>query len=377
MWKRSSFGTTRSVFSVLLAGSVLLAMGQAARAEEEAILLRTVVMEVSGYTEAEEMDQKVQTADSTLEYLNTATPLLVHMEAIRRAYGIYGQNAEEKQKLLSSLKDRYLAEADNANKFFDYGYAQLVMDMNKNGLFFLRKANDKLQSPYTSLAYGLAQIDVDLRIENAKPDELTTRKMDAVYKLKDALAFEKEDRLPGIWPSYLHIMEGVKTFSAYDSARTEDVTTLFVPYNFNTGDSSGGQFLAMAEGGDEQTPESTTVSTTDVEATCDFGNVTVNWANLSQSKAMDLLHDGKSASINFFTTQPGKPYQVVVMSGESIKIAQFESYTAPYIAEDIEGDGKYELVVRQFDKDPYHPLAVYRWNGTCYAQDKKVASYFK
>lgn len=365
---------------LLLAGALCLSSLIPAYSEDS-MLLRSVPFEVTGYTEAATLDQTIQTADGTYALLTTSKPLLVHMEALRRAYKVYGSNTAEKDKLLTALKDRYMKDANNAEKFFDYGYAQLVMDGNKNGLFFLRKANDKLASPYTALAYGLAQVDIDILVEKATTTDLTTRKMDAMYKLKDALMFNKEDHLPGIWPSYIHIVEALKSYPAYDSLVKEDVSAMYVPYGFvSISRAPGGfQFMSLDSTANPETKPSSTIKTSisEVAGTCQFSSEPVNWAAMAMSKAVDMDNDGKQETVGFFSAGENRPYQVKVLSPENRVIGEFTSFKAPYIIEDIDSDSKFELVVRQFDKDPYHPLYVYRWNGSCFGEDKRITTLFQ
>lgn len=372
----------QGVLAGLLVGVLALSFSVSSSADNT-MLLRTVPLEVSGYPEAEDLDNRVKDAESTMQLINESKPLLVHMEAIRRAYTQYGANLDEKTKLLNALKSRYMSDQENAANFFDYGYAQLVMDANKNGLFFLRKANDKLGSPFTSLAYGLAQVDIDILSEGASPQDLTTRKMDAMYKLKDALAYNKEDRLPGVWSSYIRILDGLKDYTAYDSFRAEDVTTMYVPYGVTSiSQETGNQYLALVspaeETSDTSTPEESSAEPAlDVEPTCIFSEAVPDLSTLAFSKSIDLDNDGTAESINFFSAKSGEPYEVKVLNQANKVIGAFTSYKAPYITEDLEGDKRFELVIRQYEKDPYHPLYVYRWNGSCYAQDKRVSSYFK
>lgn len=381
MWKTQLFSLRQVALSVCTAGMLAISL-QMTGVAEMPMLIRSVPLEVSGYTEATDLDQQVQTAEGTVQVLTTTMPLIVHMEALRRAYTAFGQNAEETQKLLKDLKERYMADTSNAEKFFDYGYAQLVMEGNKNGLFFLRKANDALTSPYTSLAYALAQVDVDRMIDNATPDALTTRKMDVGYKLKDALLYNREDRLAGIWPSYVHILEALAEYPAFESLRSEDVTTLYVPYgstSLNRSESSNQLLLALAPSSSEEASEPLPAApeAPTVETSCVFSPLSASEMTLAQSKSMDLDNDGQAETVNFYQTAAGSPYVVDVTDSQNRVIGRFTSYKAPYIAEDLDGDNRFELVVRQFDKDPYHPLAVYRWNGSCYGQDTGVASFFK
>lgn len=381
MWSNKTGRLYQTVFSAVLAVTFGLS-GQLSALAEPEMLIRTVPMEVSGYAEAEGLTEKIQTADATLTLLQETEPLIVHMEALRNAYQIYGQNSEETQKLLSSLKERYMADSSNAAKFFDYGYAQLVFEGNKNGLFFLRKANDQIASPYTSLAYALAQVDVDRIHEAAAPDALTTRKMDITYKLKDALLYNKEDLLPGVWPSYVHILEALKAFPAFENLIHEDVTAILVPYGTTSANREGGNLflnIDVSQYSDKVAGQPGTMSakSIDVDTSCNFSTEVPNWSDLAASKSTDLDGDGQMESINFFTTSAEGPYQVRVLNHDSKVIGAFESYKAPYIMEDLDMDNRFELVVRQFDKDLYHPLYVYRWNGNCYGEDKRVSAFFK
>jgi hypothetical protein len=342
-------------------------------------------MEVARYPEAATLDTHLTTPQATVSLLDTTKPLLVHMEILRRAYATLGQNPADRQMVLKLLKDRYMAKPTLAERYFDYGYAQLVMDGNKNGLFFLRKANDTLASPFTSLAYAIAQIDVDRDIEHATPDALTTRKMDAVYKLKDALMFNREDRLPGVWPSYVHVLQALADYPAFSSLQTEDVTTLLVPVGNlslnrqSTGVSEGSAFLAMLNqpADPPKTSASEPLPPDIASCTCSGSSAVTTRSRLAYSKSFDLNNDTTLESVNFYTGAAAQsPYQVEVYSHDSRLVGQFASYKAPYIIEDLEGDGKYELVVRQFDKDLYHPLYVYRWNGQCYGEDQRISAYF-
>ena len=77
---------------------------------EDALLVRSVPLEVSSYTEAATMDTSVKDAAGTVEYLQSTKPLLVHMEALRRAYANFGSNDDEHKKLMKALKDRCRVE---------------------------------------------------------------------------------------------------------------------------------------------------------------------------------------------------------------------------------------------------------------------------
>ena len=343
------------------------------------LLIRSVPLDISGYSQSKDLDSHLKTAADTSALLVDGTPLLVHMEAIRRAYVQFGSDPAETQKFLVTLKARYMGEPENAIKFFDYGYAQLVMSNDKNGLFFLRKANDKLKSPNTALAYGLAQIDVDKNQEGAQVGVLTTRKMDAMYKLKDALTLNRKEHVAGIWGSYVRIVQAVKDYGAYDSFRSEDASTLYLPFGVTplaaADGANGSQLMSLEATGGLGQPLSADDNWMDT--TCHFSAGPINWKQLAYSQKVDINHDGKAESIDFFKTDPKGPYLVKVLDDKGTVIGEFKSPKGPYIMEDLEGDKTYEIVVRQYDLTPEDPVHLYRWNGKCIQEDKRATSYFK
>lgn len=342
------------------------------------MLIRTIPLEVSAYPEAANISEQATSAQKTIAGLTESPNLLVHMELLREAYGIYGDNSTEKPKLIKALKDRYWADQENPEKFFDYGYSQLVFDANKNGLFFLRKANDKIASPFTNLAYGLAQIDADIYFEKAAINELTTRKMDAVYKLKDALTLNRDAKKSGVWASYVAIVQALKAYPAYESIVTEDVSTIYVPYSFQTTASTAGiNFLAVSPNTPSAAPQNTLSTLPKEKTLCHFDTQSLDWKQLADLKAIDLDNDGHNEGVAFLKTTETGPYQVVVYNEDRRPLAMFSSNKTGYLAEDLNGDGIKELVVRQYDSDPMHPVSVYRWNGQCFNEDKDIKAYFQ
>lgn len=331
--------------------------------------LRVLPLDISAFSKTSEVTQAAADPTATVAFLDSETTILLHMETLRQAYQQYGKTPALRNALMDALKKRYTKANNDPTKFFDYGYAELVFESNKNGLFFLRKANDALGSPYTSIAYGIAEIDTDRWIDDAAPDQLTTRKMDVTYKLKDALLFNRVSKQPGVWSNYVKIVKALKDYPAYNSFIHEDVTLLFVPM---------GQLLMSRS--PVMPPEGYAMlgqaSNAPPAPQCGFTPSSPEPGTLKRSKGVDFNKDGIPESVNFYSQGPNKPYLVQVSNVHNQVVAELSSWVS-YIIEDVDSDGSYELVVRQYDQDPWHPLMVYRWDGQCFSQDATVSSYFK
>jgi hypothetical protein len=67
----------------------------------------------------------------------------------------------------------------------------------------------------------------------------------------------------------------------------------------------------------------------------------------------------------------------VVMSPNEKIVAVLDGLTSTNIVEDLEGDGQFELVVRQFNQTPQMPIRVYRFTNGAYHLDPTIASLFQ
>lgn len=337
-------------------------------------LLRSVPLEISAYEVEAGIPPTLSDAAQVLDLLNGNRNLLVHMEVIRRAYT--DLPPEERQKLLEELFGRYQALDDDAVRFFDHGYAQLVFEENQTGLFFLRKANDAIKDQFSSLAYAMAQAEADLNHENRAPDEMTTRKMDVMYKLKDAAIRDAGASMAGFWPSFVRVTEKLKDFPAYASVKKTDYSVKYVPY--------GNSVLPLAMSrllGDGGRIDLVGASGAGGFQGCEISRnrLTPPDEMLYTAKHVDLLGTGDTFVVKFFRTDEADEYRVRVLNPDQQVIGAFTSSVAPYIIEDLEEDGKYEFVIRQHKTDPYHPVVVYRLSddGCAVTKDETVSAYFE
>ena len=477
----------------------------------------------------DELFQKITTPQATSNFLMNERNLLGHMEAIRQAYWLYGRNDTiQSTALLNNLKKRYMNNQNDPIAYFDYGYAQLVNEGNKNGLFFLRKANDSLASSVTSLAYGLAEIDGDLVFENADRNVVTPRKMDVGYRLTDALTWNKTQKIPGIWPTFVSIRNIIRDYPGFDRFAHEDFSLIYIPNGKVSLAKSGfrlftnpviqeaqskqsvkadrvsnkisqpdtstsesissptpktvqkiastkptnnkpngimrffgigpkdvtpipelspivkadnlGQVVAGPQYQNKITalpaeeaqhtesnipwtiqqpqesmssniyapervelnpqPETNTsapvnpmnhnnifLATTaehtapaevSLQQQCEFPDMHLEPKSMKYAVVIQLQGHEPPEAVEFYNTNPEKsPYDVRVLNASKHVIGQFTSSKAPFIMEDLNKDGVYELVVRQYFVDPYHPVIVYNWNGSCYSADTSVKQYFE
>lgn len=340
-------------------------------------LLQSIPLEISGYEFSKTIPARLATADEVMAILTGTDNLLIHMEVIRRAR--FELPASEQAKLITALHSRHRADANEPYKFFDHGYAMLVITESKNGLFFLRKADDKLQNQFTALAYGMAQAETDLNDEGSTPDVMTKRKMDARYSLRDAVNRDAAHHMPGFWPSYVKVLEKLEPMATYNNFVTSDLSRTYVP--------DGNSVIPMRGSSVSYIPmhASDQVLTAYAQHTsCNPDTVTDVPRNAAPaetgkpvaSRTADF--NGQNARIEFYksTEEPGK-YRVRVLSQDGFPLLAFSTYRVSSLVEDLEGDGTYEIVVRQYEQDRKQPVIVYRATPCGFELDKQVFSYFR
>lgn len=367
----------KGILSALLALTVGL-WSQIPAQAETLDLLHSVPLEISQYDIAQTLPQQLATADQVMNVLNATDNLLVRMEVMRRAHK--DLPLSEQDKLLTELHARHRAQQNDAHKFFDHGYAQLVLKDNKSGLFFLRKANDRLQNQFSALAYAMAQAEVDLNQEGSTPEEMTTRKLDVRYLLRDAVNRDAANHMAGFWPSYVRVLEKLQPLPTYNNFATSDLSLTYLPY--------GNSVIPMRGGKVSYIPitDSTEVLVANAKHTaCDpdsvsplsAGDQNFDPAGEKPVSSRTVDFNGQNALVEFFksTEETGK-YRVRVLSQDGFPLLSFSSYRLSSVVEDLEGDGSYEIVIRQFEHDPYQPIIVYRPTPCGFELDRTVYTYF-
>ncbi len=365
-------------------GSFSFSVAQA----EPFTILKDLTIDISSYESAKDLPEKFETVDQVVDELGDAKDVAVHVAIIRRAYDELPLDSHE--TLLTALHERHREFHEDAMRFFDHGYGQFLFRQNKIVLYHLRKANDRLKSPFTNLVYALAQVEVDLNEEGAPRTTMNTRKMDVTHRLTDAVVQDVDNHAPGFWKAYVPMLEKLATIPVYRDFVTQDFTQKYMPY----GERVMASYSASDSEGEALEPEICEEATAVSED--------LPWDKLYRSVPMDLTGNGQNEVIHFFYEEsitpedqrllnvpppseetiireeaPENYYRVVVVNQANQLLADFQSASAPYIIEDIDEDDVPELVVRQYRANKFKPLIIYRLNDCAFELDEAVASYFE
>jgi hypothetical protein len=338
-------------------------------------ILRSTPMAVNGYASARAFPETFTTQDEVIQALNSSPVLLVHMEALRRAY--HDLDPSKHDKLLEAIHKRRMTNEKDLMLGFDHGYAQLVFKQNKTGLFFLRKANDFFKDQFSALAYGMAEVEADINLEGSSPEITTTRKLDATFKLGDAVKRDAMNHQPGFWPSYIQVLEKMKPMPAYKSFSHRDFSLTYVPYG-DTVTSLQGVSTSSLQLNDFATLTDVplgTVCSPEETSPLDVSAQAISGPTMAQQSA---IFNGKSALVQFFQGQQPKQYHVRVTGNNGQPMATFKANTIPRrIVEDLDKDGVYEIVVRQYEENPLQPVIVYRYTPCGLELDEKIHESFQ
>lgn len=323
-------------------------------------LTRSIPLEVSDYKEVSEFPAAFTTAQQVLDILNGRRNTLVHMEAVRRSYTELPP--AEKSKLLTMLHDRHRALQEDPVRYFDYGYAKVVFNQNKTGLFFLRKANDALKEQFTSLAYAMGQAEIDLNVEGKDGDAVNTRKLDVEFLLKDAVKRNAIKPKKGFWPSFVREIKALGQEPAYEEILGSDHSVFLVPY----GSAAIPPMLDLKAGATET-----------LEGCSPYPTFTPNPAETEiNKKLVDFDNDGQPLWVKFY--QLGEQnYRMVVLNDSDGEVFNIMTPIAPHILEDLERDGQIEVVIRQYAYNMEEPVKVYRFDGCQFSPDEEIQEYFQ
>jgi hypothetical protein len=378
--------------------------------------------------------------------------LAPRIEAIRRA-ALYLRGTERKA-FYTFLTARREANPNDPNLYFDVGYADVALNMNKTGLFFLRKASERLRDPFALVAYAMAQADVDLLAERSLPANPSIRKLDVVYKLSDAIALDVKQHRPGLWPTFVRIQQHLAQYPAYADFSARDYSDSYVPFGERPSlyaPRTDGISCTLApvapppsaaapkqpkpirrSGKPASKPDRDKLKLpSPLEPHVVGSNPTPTVGNASErserndvivdvASAPSLIHEPTRGSssvvsgerplfsqpvalisgattpqcVDFFqlgaaagaTHNGPQPYKVRVRQaashtgnadGTSSLLGSIQAPLGIGVLEDLERDGVYELVVRQFRIAPFQPILVYRVSATAVQLDTTVQQWFE
>lgn len=347
--------------------------------------LHNISLDVSQYPDGLSLVSHFSKADEVLTALKCSDDLPVHMEALRRGYGELP--ISEKKDLVVKLLKRYEQASEDAVSYFDYGYAQLIYLDNQTGLFFLRKANDKLKTQFTALAYAMGQAQIDLNQEKSAPGMMTVRKLDVIHKLSDALAQDVSNHQPGFWPAYMQVIKKLTPLPAYQDFTKRDFSLGYIPYGKKLP-----MFQMMVDSPVEKPIQPRIEPYTLVAVNSEKSNskdrkpkplmstqgIDAEWPSGIDEEPLigsRMLPNGRH-QLKFFRMKAADQIKVMIIDAQNQSLISFITQGGMEIIEDLEKDGIYELVVRQYKQAPFDPVRVYRWTGSDYKLDQALYQKF-
>lgn len=346
-------------------------------------LLAYVSVPIQGYLGTEEIPAAFTSHQAVMSLLSNNRNIPLQFEVLRRAY--WTLPATEQMELLVALQGYHQSVGNDPYRFFSLGVTKLLMADNQSGLFYLRKANDAINNSFTRLVYGAAQAGVDMRQEQAKPDDWTIRKQNAVFMINDGVQAHGVNPLPGFWPAYQRVTQLLAPLPAYTEAMTTDISDLMVPY----GDSVALAYVKLAAATSQLTAaaiadstEATVMAATEIApvtpATCQ--RPTAAPSQLASANRQVYVQVDGQGGLETVAVMPNdeasKPSVMVVVNDTYQQLGRFTAKKAPYVFEDLDSDGLPEVVIRQGGTHPERPVLVYRYDGCQYVMDTKTAALF-
>jgi hypothetical protein len=323
----------------------------------------------------------LKTSDELMARLNATPDLFHHMDAIRQGY--FQLPVKERNDLIVKLLSRYEASPDIAANYFDYGYAQLLYLNNQTGLFFLRNADKQLRTSATSLAYAMGQAQVDLNQEKAKPEEMTMRKLDTIHKIQDAVAEDLANHQTGFWPFYVQTIQKLSQLPPYQGITKRDISVQYVPVGNQLPFNQLRSYQPPAYGLMAVTPEQAPKKKQKNDKTSPVTAVPAPAPVFpAQSPAEPLIGIRAIPNTDQYlkfakSAENAEHIKVTVHDQKDQVLGEFLTAGNLNVVEDVDKDGHYELVVRQYQETPLEPVRVYRWTGQKYELDANIAKLFQ
>jgi hypothetical protein len=376
-----------------------------ASSNESMVLLKSIAVPAEGLPET------FRTASEVLALLANQTSWPSRLETLRRAS--WSLSKPEQKTLLANLRQHYQAQNTDINRYVTYGLADFLMTENKSSLYFFRKATESSQDPFLNLIYAMAQAQVDATIERAQPSEMTARKLDVILRLREAVSMDTLKHTPGFWPVFVQVRQRLCLNPLYAQDLSDDFSLRYVPVgqspfsvptlpasksartSGNTRSSS--QLSKRPDASVAQPAKAASNSALLALSASSQANLSAQPPAFNQSGLLPAtLETSQIARANLVSLRsiplsPSTSHQVkfyanvsrdhgftgVVTSSNEQIVAVLDGLNSTNIVEDLEGDGQFELVVRQFKQTPQAPVRVYRFVNGAYHLDERVASLFE
>jgi len=125
------------------------------------------------------------------------------------------------------------------------------------------------------------------------------------------------------------------------------------------------------------TPTSTLTGVVNNSCAPEAGNTEANGFFGNMLSQRTATFGASRATIQFFPTSENHLYQARVIGNNGNPVLSFKTYTMPDVVEDVDGDGKLEIVARQYQYNPFKPVIVYRQTACGFELDKKISDDFQ
>jgi hypothetical protein len=306
------------------------------------------------------------------------------------------------------------AEAGNPNVWMLKGMAELLFDNNDTGLFFLRKANDELDTSVSQLAYalGLAYADTALVPANQRT-EVTQRKLNASYAFRDAFTRDVATPTAGLWPVAARALTDLRLKNpAFEVLLASNYSDAYLPYgnrrvDFIAPSSVEAYWQSLAPKAKtkrkaKKMTEPPTTLTLKPAAPCPQGHDPEGQqANATHPPCALVLptdavvsvrhvkHKGATADdwLSLYTvTVPATeqtadakapPYRVIVANQRNEWLGIVPAYRDANLLEDINRDGEFEVVLRQEAYNPLQPVRVFSVSPQGLSEAKELTRHFE
>ena len=290
-----------------------------------------------------------------------------------------GLAASDRSDLLQWLMARKQVKPGNRHRHFSFSFANVTLANQLGSLFPLRQINNRLKTADTALAYAVALIHAENMIDKVDPSEVTLRKMAIGSQLEQAskrhAIRQKEGKAPkGFWPLLAKTVEPLLDMPAYQPVLRTDLSRFILPQG-----NRRVQYESLAPSLATPLKPILGVSYDAMAPQCSLKQLTsAEYQQLQQQTKIRqtlVLDNSRPAYDLLFSADKGSS-TVTLINPNREQVGQFISPVGHRIIEDIDHDGVFELVVRQYAFKPTEPVIVYRLTHCGLQRDKAIDQLF-
>ncbi|MEB3245820.1 MAG: hypothetical protein VKJ06_07545 [Vampirovibrionales bacterium] len=336
----------------------------------------------------EGLPERFETAEAAQSCLNSQQNWLGRLAVIRLA--LRTLDPEAQKAFIEALKLVHQDAKTDMLSAINFGLADFIANDNKANLYFFRKATESPEyenDAVLNLIYAMAQVHVDANLEKAPENEMTLRKLDVILRLREAVSQDAAKHTEGFWPVFQQVRTRLLQNPLYAQDLSDDFSVRYVPIGqspFSMPPQNATlPCLSNCDEKPQVTPQPPTTEPTASAAllaiTDDTAPMQATGPALPPANAIALNQPGTPVAVS---TRPlplgmGKAHQVrfympatgtstalldgVVYDETNQPLALLPRVKSANVVEDIDGDGRFEIVIRQYEQNPGRPILVYRF----------------